>query len=137
HEPEEGMTALNDLQDNDLDGLPTRRVLEEARALGDRPAAVLPSALLERLNPVEAQLVTGIAAEAQPPAPPFSCVRELQQLRVERELTSVQREIDRLQELGRTQYDAQITELWHRKSELFAKREELGRVIISGSRNLG
>ena len=37
HEPEIGMTALNDLQDNDLEGLATRRVLEEARALADRP----------------------------------------------------------------------------------------------------
>ena len=36
HEPEIGMTALKDLQDNDLDGLATRRVLEEARALADR-----------------------------------------------------------------------------------------------------
>ena len=31
------MTALNVLQDNDLEGLSTRHILEEARALADRP----------------------------------------------------------------------------------------------------
>ena len=80
------MAALKILQDNDLEGLATRRVLEEARALLDRPPAVVPSALFERLNPVEAQLVTGIAAAATPPAHALSCVQELQQLRVEREI---------------------------------------------------
>ena len=82
HEPEQGMAALNILQDNDLEGLSTRHILEEARALADRAPAVLPSALFERLNPVEAQLVTGIASERLPPGPPLSCARELQQLRV-------------------------------------------------------
>ena len=100
HEPEQGMAALNILQDNDLEGLSTRHVLEEARALADRSPAVLPSALFERLNPVEAHLVTGIASERLPPGPPLSCARELQQLRVEREIAAVQREMDRLQELG-------------------------------------
>ncbi len=45
HEPEQGMAALNVLQDNDLEGLSTRHILEEARALADRAPAVLPSAL--------------------------------------------------------------------------------------------
>src|SRR5205085_4639937 len=75
HEPAIAMAALNDLQDNDLHGLTTRRVLEEARALSGREPAVLPSALFERLNPVEAQLVTGIAAAASPPAAASDCVR--------------------------------------------------------------
>ena len=100
HEPEQGMAALNVLQDNDLEGLSTRHILEEARALADRAPAVLPSALFERLNPVEAHLVTGIASERLPPGPPLSCARELQQLRVEREIAAIQREMDRLQELG-------------------------------------
>jgi DNA primase len=126
HEPEQGMTALKVLQDNDLEGLPTRRVLEEARALADRSPAVLPSALFERLNPVEAQLVTGIAAAETPPAHALSCVQELQQLRVEREIAAVQREMDRLQELG-GQRDAEITALWQRKRALLDQKDVLTR----------
>ncbi len=131
HEPEQGMAALNVLQDNDLEGLQTRHVLEEARALSDRAPAVLPSALFERLNPVEAHLVTGIASERLPPGPPLSCARELQQLRVEREIASVQREMDRLQELGTQLHDSEITELWRRKEQLRAQKEELSQRVHS------
>ena len=125
HEPEIGVAALNELQDNDLDGLPTRRVLEEARALADRAPAVLPSALFERLNPMEAQLVTGIAAAANPPAPAGECVRAIQRLRCEREQAALQREIDRLQELGGSN-DPAITALWQKKRDLLRQIEALG-----------
>ena len=131
HEPEQGMAALNVLQDNDLEGLSTRHILEEARALADRAPAVLPSALFERLNPVEAHLVTGIASERLPPGPPLSCARELQQLRVEREIAAVQREMDRLQELGTSLHDSEITKLWRRKEELRAQKEELSQRVHS------
>ena len=131
HEPEQGMAALNILQDNDLEGLPTRHVLEEARALADRAPGVMPSALFERLNPVEAHLVTGIASERLPPGPPLSCARELQQLRVEREIAAVQREMDRLQELGTKLHDSEITELWRRKERLRVQKEELSQRVHS------
>jgi DNA primase len=131
HAPEQGMAALNVLQDNDLEGLSTRHVLEEARALSDRAPTVLPSALFERLNPVEAHLVTGIASERLPPGPPLSCARELQQLRVEREIAAVQREMDRLQELGTQLHDSEITELWRRKEQLRAQKEELSQRVHS------
>src|SRR5688572_27646835 len=67
HEPEQGLAALKILQDNDLDGLPTRHILEAARNFAEKPPAMLPSALLERLTSIEAQLVTGIAAEPSAP----------------------------------------------------------------------
>ena len=127
HEPEQGMTALKVLQDNDLDGLPTRRVLEEARALLDQGPAVMPSALFERLNPVEAQLVTGIASAPTPPAHAQSCVQELQQLRVEREIAAVQREMDRLQAFG-VDRDSEITALWQKKRELLNQKDALTRI---------
>jgi DNA primase len=126
HESEKGMAALNELQDNDLEGLPTRKVLEEARALADRVPAVLPSALFERLTPMEAQLVTAIAAEPTPPAPALECVRALRRLRYERELAAVQRDIDRLQELG-SEHDSEITALWQKKRDLLSRIEALGR----------
>jgi DNA primase len=125
HEPEQGMAALNVLLDNDLDGLTTRHILEEARALRDRVPAVVPSALFERLNPVEAHLVTGIASERLPPWPPLSCVRELQQLRAHREFSAIQREIAGLQESGGTP----DTSLLERKLNLARKLEALSRTV--------
>jgi DNA primase len=125
HEPEMGMTALNVLQDNDLEGLPTRRILEEARRLTDRAPGVLPSALLERLNSLEAELVTRIAAESNPPWPADSCAREIQQLRAERDFVEVQREIRRLQEAGE-QADTRMLE---KKLALARQLEELSRTI--------
>jgi DNA primase len=126
HEPAIAMAALNDLQDNDLHGLTTRRVLEEARTLSGREPAVLPSALFERLNPVEAQLVTGIAAAASPPAAASDCVRAIRRLRLEHEVAALQRDIDRLQELGGAD-DAEFTELWERKRQLLHLIETMGR----------
>ena len=135
HEPERGLAALKVLQDNDLEGLSTRRVLEEAQMLVDRSPSVLPSALFERLNPVEAQLVTSIAAAASPPAPVFECVRAIQRIRCERQQAEVQREIDRLQELG-GHHDSEIIQLWQRKRDLLHQIEGL-RVIMSGSSKVG
>ena len=99
--------------------------------LSDRVPSVLPSALFERLNAVEAHLVTGIASEQLPPGPPLSCARELQQLRVEREIAAVQREMDRLQELGTRLHDSEITQLWRRKEELRAQKEQLSQRVHS------
>ena len=125
HEPDMGMTALNVLQDNDLEGLPTRRILEEAKRLTDRAPGVVPSALLERLNSLEVELVTRIAAEPNAPWPADSCAREIQQLRAERDFVEVQREIRRLQEAGE-QADSHILE---KKLALARQLEELSRTI--------
>ena len=77
------------------------------------------------------RLVTGIASERLPPGPPLSCARELQQLRVEREIAAVQREMDRLQELGTNLHDVEITQLWRRKEELRVQKEELSQRVHS------
>ena len=66
-----------------------------------------------------------------PPGPPLSCARELQQLRVEREIAAVQREMDRLQELGTNLHDSEITELWRRKERLRVQKEELSQRVHS------
>jgi DNA primase len=125
HEPEQGLAALNVLQDNDLEGLATRRILEEAREVANRSPAVLPSALFERLNPVEAQLVTGIAAAPHAPWPAMSCARELQQLRAEKEFSAIQREIARIQEAG-GMADADLLE---KKLMLARELEALSRTV--------
>jgi hypothetical protein len=85
----------------------------------------LPNSLLERLSTGEAQLVERIGAQTGPAAPADDCVRALKRLRYERERAEVQREIDRLQELGAAAHDAEITALWARKKDLLTRIEAL------------
>jgi hypothetical protein len=80
---------------------------------------------LERLNIVNAQLVTRIAASPTSPAPALACVRAIKRLRWERERAAIQREIDRLQELGAGQHGHEIDALWQRKKNLLHQIEEL------------
>ncbi len=121
HEPETALTALVDLEAADFEELPSRSVLDLARGLNDN-RGFSPSVLLERLNMVEAQLVTGIASEPEPPALSLgSCVVELRRARYERERATVQRAIAQLQTRGAAvggELDA-----------LLARKGELGRLI--------
>jgi len=121
HEPETALTALVDLEAADFEELPSRSVLDLARGLNDN-RGFSPSVLLERLNMVEAQLVTAIASEPEPPALSLgSCVRELRRARYERERATVQRTIAQLQTRGAAaggELDA-----------LLARKGELGRLI--------
>ena len=121
HEPEIALTALVDLEAADFEELPSRSVLDLARGLNDN-RGFSPSVLLERLNMVEAQLVTGIASEPEPPALSLgSCVGELRRARYERERATVQRAIAQLQTRGAAaggELDALLT-----------RKGELGRLI--------
>jgi DNA primase len=100
HEPDTALTALAELESSDFDGLASRSVLDLARRLNDN-RSFSPSVLLERLNMVEAQLVTAIASEPEPPALSLgSCVRELRRGRYEKERAAVQRAIAQLQTRG-------------------------------------
>jgi hypothetical protein len=100
HDPDTALTALAELESSDFDGLASRSVLDLARRLNDN-RSFSPSVLLERLNMVEAQLVTAIASEPEPPALSLgSCVRELRRGRYERERAAVQRAIAQLQTRG-------------------------------------
>jgi DNA primase len=100
HEPAPALTALSGLDPSDFEGLASRSVLDLARRLNDNKG-FSPSVLLERLNMVEAQLVTAIASEPEPPALSLgSCVREFRRSRFERERAAVQREIAQLQTRG-------------------------------------
>jgi DNA primase len=100
HEPAPALAALTDLEASDFDGLASGSVLDLARRLKDNEG-FSPSVLLERLNMVEAQLVTAIASEPEPPALSLgSCVRELRRGRYEKERAAVQRAIAQLQTRG-------------------------------------
>jgi DNA primase len=124
HNTGEAREALAGLDEEDLEGLAGRDILNVARSLGDEPPDRLPSALLQRLSTLNAQLVTSIASTAVSPAPAAACVRAIQRLRWERERAALQREIDRLQELGATQHGHEIDDLWQRKKNLLHRIEE-------------
>jgi DNA primase len=124
HATGDALEALAELDESDLEGLAGRDILEVARSLHE-PTASFPAALLQRLSSVNAQLVSSIAADAVSPAPAAACARALKRLRWERERAAIQREIDRLQELGATQHGQEIDTLWLRKINLMHRIEEL------------
>ena len=125
HNTSAALEALAGLDDDDLEELAGRHILEMARSLHDEPLELLPSTLLQRLSTLNAQLVTSIAATDVSQAPPAACARALKRLRWERERAAIQREIDRLQELGATQHGNEINTLWQRKKDLLHRIEEL------------
>ena len=125
HEPGTGLDAVGGLADGDLEGLQTAHILEMARSLRDQSPELLPAALFERLNSMEGQLLSSVAAAPFAPAPPDECVRALRRLRCEREQAEVQREIDRLQTLGAEAHDREINELWQRRKNLLHRIEAL------------
>jgi DNA primase len=125
HNPGEALVALAELDEEDLGSLAGREILELAQSLRDEPADRLPSTLLQRLSAGGAQLVTSIAASPGPTAPPIDCARAIRRLRCERDRAAIQREIDRLQDLGAGQHGHEIDALWQRKIDLLHRIEDL------------
>jgi DNA primase len=125
HDAGAGLAAVAELEVEDLEGLGTRPILEQARSLQDWPVESLPQTLLERLTEMEARLVQDIGRQPHPPGDPLDCVRALKRLRYTRERADVQREIDRLQEQGAANHDTEIVALWDRKKTLLQRIESL------------
>jgi DNA primase len=125
HDPPLALDAMTGLENRDFEGLPAGRVLDLAVKLHE-DRGFSPAALLERLTMAEANLVTAIASEREPHVHDAEgCARIIRRLRCEREHAAIQREIDRLQELGAAQHDAQIDALWARKRDLLQRLEGL------------
>ena len=126
HNSRQALEALAELDSDDLSHLAAREIFDTARALqASTTPDGLPSALLQRLSTGNAQVVTGIAATTDPPAPALSCARALKRLRWERERAAIQREIDRLQELGAGQHGSAIDDLWRKKIDVLHRIEQL------------
>jgi DNA primase len=125
HRPAPALDALQTLDVPDLEGLASRSVLDLARKLNE-DRGFSPSVLLERLNVSEAQLVTGIASEAEPHVHDAAeCALILKRLRYERERAALQREIDRLQQRGVAEPGADLQELLVRKYQLIQRIDGL------------
>jgi DNA primase len=122
--PANGVPAVAELEADDLEGLPTRGILEQARSL-QGPVESIPETLRERLSTGEAGLVDEICRQETAPADPGDCARALKRIRFDRERASIQREIDRLQEQGAARFDEQILALWDRKKDLLQRIEAL------------
>ncbi|PYR76875.1 MAG: hypothetical protein DMF87_17175 [Acidobacteria bacterium] len=74
---------------------------------------------------VDAQLVTAIASEGEAHVhDAYDCVRIIKRLRWERERAAIQREIDRLQEVGATDGE-KLQELLVRKYSVIQRIETL------------
>ena len=122
--PGESFAALAELDDSDLAGSAGRPIFEVARSLQGESPELLPSTFVRRLSNMEAQIVTTIASEPQPPAFRVGdCVRALKRVRCEREHSAVRHEIDRLQQLGQdggrmNTLLTQMRELAHRIEDL-------------------
>ena len=125
HNTGQALGALAELEIEDLDSLAGRDIFELARSLHGEPLDLLPSTLIQRLSTVNAQLVASIAANTTPQAPPTQCAQAIKRLRWERERAAIQREIDRLQQLGATQHGHEIDNLWQRKKDLLHRIEDL------------
>lgn len=124
HRTTEAVAALEELEPGDLDGLGGREIFELARSLQGEPPDLLPSELIRRLSTMNAQLVTAIAGDSAAPVTALGeCVRTLKRLRFDRERADIQREIDRLQQLGAPEHGREIVELWERKKALLHRIE--------------
>jgi DNA primase len=125
HNTQEALTALLDLDPDDLSHLAARDIFDVARDLQGFPANAIPSTLLQRLSTVNVQLVTSISADPTAQAPPLECARALKRLRWERERAAIQRDIDRLQEMGASQHGNEIDALLRKKNDLGLRLEQL------------
>jgi len=123
--PVEGMAALSQLDETDLEGLASSAILELAASLTDVPPDFLPGLLRERMNDEERGLFDRATAGELPPAGPSDCVNAIKRMRFERDRASIQEEIDRLQTRGAGSNDA-LAALWAKKKDLLKRLEELG-----------
>ena len=123
HDPAGTLPSLRELELEDLKGLSTGNLLETARDLTVAPEDV-PTTLMERLSTQEAELLASVAAEPSPPAVlPDLCVVALKYMRLERELAEVQRELNRLQNVGDT--GPALMDLLHRKQQMIRALEAM------------
>ena len=127
HNSRQGLNALDELDTDDLAQLATRPIFELARSLQETTAPEgLPTALLQRLSTEDARTFASVAAiDSAPALSPVECARTIKKLRWQRERAAIQREIDRLQELGSGAHSSEIDVLLRKKNDLGLRIEQL------------
>jgi len=123
HRPVEGMTAAAQLDADDVDDLVTRPILAAAAMLLEAAPERFPALLRERLSEGERVLLERAAQAEMAPAAASECVNALKMRRYERELASLQREIERLEQAGAGH--GSDRELDRKKTALLRQLEEL------------
>ena len=124
HHPVEGLAAVAQLEEEDLEGLISAPILRLAGSLADVPADHVPDLLRERLNEGGRSLFERAARSDAAPAPAPDCVTTLKRLRLERDLAGVQARIERLGDDGNGG-DRELAALWGSKKELLQRLEDL------------
>ena len=126
HQPEAALVALGALDPEDFASLGSGSVLDLAMKLNE-DRGFSPSMLLERLSMGEAQLVTSVASESEAHVHDAAeCARILKRRRYERERAALQREIDRVQQLGGgVQSGEELQQLLVRKYDLIRRIDGL------------
>lgn len=126
HDPRAAQEAMAGLEPADFDGLASQPVLRAAWDMLEWPADTVTESLVARLSSRETGLIGEVGSEPGPPAPPVECVRALRRLRFERERAALQREIDRLQDMGPA-HAGEIDALWARKKDVLQRLDALDR----------
>jgi len=124
HRPVEGLAAVAQLDERDVEGLISGPILLMASHLAEMPPDVLPDLLRERLNEGERGLLERAARDEAPPAAPADCINAIKRSRVQRDLAEVQEEIDRLQDAAGLD-DQTLRTMWEQKKTLLAQFEAL------------
>jgi DNA primase len=124
HSPEAATAALKQLEVSDLEGLRSQDLIEKAIALAIAADFELPNALMERLTNEESQLLARVATEREPPVRDLeTCVQVLRFSRIERQLLTIQQDIDR----GGQRSVASLDELLRQKNQLRSELERAKR----------
>ena len=118
HDPAAGAAAVAELERDDLVGLATEPILEQARALQEWPAEALPQTLLERLSSMEARLVEEIGRQPHPPGPPLDCVKAIKRLRYTPRTGGRPARDRPAAGRRRREHETEIVTLWDRKKTL-------------------
>jgi DNA primase len=116
HRPVEGLAAVAQLGQEDVEGLVSGPILRLAGTLVDVPPEGIPDLLRERLSEGERALLERMAAVETPVAAAADCVSTIKRDRDRRDLAAVQEEIDRL--ASESPADSRIDALWAKKMAL-------------------
>ena len=126
HAPGDAIAALRKLELADLEGLRSQDLIEKAMLLAATHGDELPTALMERLSDQESQLLARVATEREPPVRDLDmCVQVLRFSRIERQLLTIQQEIDRQDPERRS--SVSVDELLRQKNQLRSELERARR----------